>query len=158
MAAPQTAAPLDSSAPKRARKRTAREPTPTRTCAGCGLTKTQHAFRGRRHDRTQTPSPLCRRCERYGVDAERARLAALASGELDPNRRLSRAERITIGLATAHAACPPGWCRTTHEIADFAGVEAEYIRRIEQRIFRKIRKGLGPLLTEAHIAFLEALE
>jgi hypothetical protein len=65
--------------------------------------------------------------------------------------------RVSVGLAVAHATCPSGHCRSRAEIAAYAGISAESIRRIEQSALAKIRQGVKALLTEAEISLLEVL-
>jgi hypothetical protein len=47
-----------------------------------------------------------------------------------------------VGLAIAHATCPPGQQRTLDEIAAYCGCDEAVIRRIEEQALAKV---LGPL-------------
>lgn len=59
-----------------------------------------------------------------------------------------RRHRFLLGLAVSALTLRPGICRTQAELARFCDVHPEYIRQIEQRALRKLRRRLVNLRTE----------
>jgi hypothetical protein len=82
----------------------------------------------------------CKRCEAR-LDAQRdpARDGLYLPDNLIPRYSELREERIDLGIAIAHATCPPGHCRTREEIAAYTGLSVESVRRIEVRALWKMR-------------------
>jgi DNA-directed RNA polymerase sigma subunit (sigma70/sigma32) len=66
-----------------------------------------------------------------------------------------KAQRIALGIAIAHATCPAGHSRSREEIAAYADVSVEAIRRIEQQALRKVRERVEELLREANVDLRE---
>jgi hypothetical protein len=82
----------------------------------------------------------CRRCEAQVEARREQRRAALnLPDKLIPRYSTLREERIDLGIAIAHATCPPGQCRTREEIAAYTGLSVEGVRRIEVRALWKMR-------------------
>ncbi|HEV7406621.1 MAG TPA: hypothetical protein VGO11_26965 [Chthoniobacteraceae bacterium] len=83
---------------------------------------------------------ICKRCEAQ-LEARRAerREALNRPDKLIPRHSDLRERRIDLGIAIAHATCPPGHCRTREEIAAYTGLTVEAVRRIEVRALWKMR-------------------
>jgi hypothetical protein len=84
----------------------------------------------------------CKRCEARRDEKREGdpRRAALnLPDKLIPRYSALREERIDLGIAIAHATCPPGQCRTREEIAAYTGLTLEAVRRIEVRALWKMR-------------------
>lgn len=84
----------------------------------------------------------CKRCEARLDDKrerEQRREALNLPDKLIPRHSALREERIDLGIAIAHATCPPGQCRTREEIAAYTGLTLEAVRRIEVRALWKMR-------------------
>lgn len=82
----------------------------------------------------------CRRCERrLEAKREQRRDGLNRPDKLIPRHSELRERRIDLGIAVAHATCPPGHCRTREEIAAYTGLSVEAVRRIEVRALWKMR-------------------
>ena len=85
-----------------------------------------------------------RECEVYESHGDAADAALPANGG-------AKTERINLGLDLLAMRTPPGVELTQTEIAAWCGCRSEYIRQIEERGLRKIRRKLmsNPELAEA---------
>jgi hypothetical protein len=63
-----------------------------------------------------------------------------------PQNSAAREQRISLGIAIAHATCAPGQRRTLDEIAAYAGASAETIRLIEEQALCKVRREFAKVL------------
>jgi hypothetical protein len=111
----------------------------TRRCRKCRETLpiddfAQDARHRSRHRR------VCKWCEALLESRRDQRRDALnLPDELIPRYSALREARIDLGIAIAHATCPPGQCRTREEIAAYTGLTLEAVRRIEVRALWKMR-------------------
>lgn len=97
---------------------------------------------------------VCQGCRRARA-AERDREKATAAGLPARTRAAASEVRISLGIAIAHATCPPGWHRTRHELATYCGCSETKIRTIEERALRKVKPWLAELLRKAGMTVRE---
>ncbi len=125
-------------------------PPGCKQCRRCGEVRALTAFT---HDaRTRdSRAPVCRPCHAAArATRQGARLASLEEpDELLGMNTAEMEQRAALGIAIAHATCPPGHRRTRAEIAAYAGVSSEAIRLIEVNALRKVREQVSAILREA---------
>jgi len=102
---------------------------------------------------------ICQDCQR-AVRAERVDEAPASLETRDELLGSNTAEkelRTALGIAIAHATCPPGHHRTRFEIAAYAEVSPEAIRRIELQALEKVRRQIERVLEGTDYSLGEVL-
>jgi hypothetical protein len=92
---------------------------------------------------------ICLRCQAAAeAYRESAPLDLMTPDELIPLNSETHERRIDLGIAIAHATCPPGYRRTCEEIAAYANVSEETIRLIEEQALYKVRRRFTEVMQE----------
>jgi hypothetical protein len=118
-------------------------------CGRCEEIKPQTAFPADSRCADGRRRGLCLRCQAE-VEAfrEAAKVDLNAPDECLRQRSEAYEQRVDLGIAIAHATCPPGHCRTLEEIAAYADVSREAIRLIEEQALCKVRRRYAELIKE----------
>lgn len=137
-----------------ARDRRGRRPTPPppgcRRCRHCHRAKPLESFVAD-HRAAEGRRETCQTCltkQRAGTGGKQRQPNPGARARV-PRKGLAKEQRVSLGIAIAHATCPPGHCRSRVELAAYAGASEATIRRIEEAALRKMRQGLGAVLRAA---------
>jgi hypothetical protein len=132
-----------------------------RSCESHGGENLRRAHQREKILRSRPTYKFCRRCDLLTPLAEfrRDRRSADGRGGVcqacrqtkektqqehvhQARRQQTWTKRRTLGLAIAHATCPPGHRRTLDEIAAYCGCSESAIRWVEEKALEKV---LGPL-------------
>lgn len=136
---------------------------PVKTCRTCGTLRPIHQFfrDWRSPARFRPDCKLCHSRRTHGTRGNERPPAAPPAATAPPpppptpadpapepplSQRGRRRRRMDLGIAIAHSTCRPGERRTYEEIAAYANVTPEAIRRLERQALAKLRPHLAAAL------------